>query len=116
MFIIFWRRWGIIGAAFLLAGFLVSFGLAKAFQPLFGGSPTSHWPWVFGLIFGFSIGALANWLFAVRVVEPKLDRPGSNPPVASSTIYFMPLRYWSFVILAIGVVFIVPNVNAALTR
>jgi len=117
VFIFFWRRWGILGLAFAVAGFLLSFGFSRIFDPFFGDSVSpSRWAAVFGLVAGFGLGALANWLFAVLVVERTLDKPHADPRVPSSTIYFMRLRYWSFVILGIGVVFLVPNVNAALNQ
>lgn len=101
--------------AFAVGGFLLSMGFGRLFDPFFSeGAEPSRWASVFGLIAGFSLGAFANWLFAVLVVEPKLDKPDADPPVATSTICFMRLRYWSFVILGIGLVLLVPNVNAAL--
>ena len=116
MFIIFWRRWGILGLPFAVVGFLLSVAFGELFQPFFDETPSGGWPSVFGLVVGFGLGALGNWLFATLVVEPKLDRPHADLPPPSSTIYFMRLRYWSFVILAIGVVFLIPNLNATLTR
>ncbi len=116
MFFIFWRRWGILGLAFLLGGFLVSVALSYLFRPVFNSATATGWPVVFGLLVGFGLGALANWLFAVLVVEPKLDRPNAEPPVPSSTLYFMRLRYWSFAILGIGAIFFIPNLYAVLRR
>jgi hypothetical protein len=116
MFFIFWRRWGILGLAFLVGGFLVSVALSYLFRPLFNSPTPTGWPLIFGLIVGFGAGALGNWLFAVLVVEPKLDRPNSEPPVATSTLYFMRLRYWSIAIVGIGAIFVIPSLYVVLTR
>jgi hypothetical protein len=115
VFIIIWRRWGPVGLLFLVLGFLIWVGLGAVIRAASGITATTGWYSVIALVIGFGIGAVANWLFAVRVVEPKLDRPGAVPPVPSSTLFFMPLRWWSIAILVVGVVFLVPNLIAALS-
>ena len=115
--LIIWQRWGPLGLIFAVLGFLLSAGVGWILRWLFGLDPAnSHWTSVVGLVVGFGVGALANWLFAVHVVEPRLDRLGTDSPAAPSTLFFLPLRYWTFGILVIGVVFLVPNLATALTE
>lgn len=110
MFLIIWQRWGHLGLAFLALGFGIWIGLGFALRAVLGN--TQSWWNVAALIVGFGLGALANWVFAVKLVEPRLDRPQDdlNPPPPRSTLFFLPLRHWTWVILAIGVVFLIPNV------
>ena len=115
MILIFWRRWGPVGLLFLVAGFLLWVALAAVIRAAFHISATVGWWNVFALIAGFGIGAFANWLFAIKVVEPRLDRPNAVPPPPSSTLYFLRLRHWTWVIAATGAVFLVPNAIAAAT-
>jgi hypothetical protein len=111
MFII-WRRWGPLGLLFLVLGFLLWVGLGAVIKSTLQITATTGWWSVIALVLGFGAGALANWVFAVRVVEPRLDRPqGAN--VAPSTLFFLPLRHWTWAIVAIGLLFLVPNVIAA---
>ncbi|MBG6054666.1 hypothetical protein IWX81_001056 [Salinibacterium sp. CAN_S4] len=110
MIIVLWRRWGPLGLVFLVLGFLVWVGVSALLRNLLDITATNGWWNVIALVFGFGLGAIANWLFAVKIVEPKLDRPDAFPKVESSTLFFLRLRHWSFAIAAIGVVFLVPNV------
>lgn len=113
--LIIWRRWGPVGLLFLALGFLLWVGLGAAWRAAFQITATTGWWSVGALVIGFGLGALANWLFAVKVVEPRLDRPGARPPVAPSTLFFLPLRRWTLAIVGIGVLFLVPNLIAAIT-
>lgn len=111
--LLIWRRWGPLGLLFLIGGFLLWVALGAAMRSAFQITATTGWWNVIALIIGFGVGAAANWIFAVKVVEPKLDRrSGAN--VASSALFFLSLRHWSWAILAIGLVFLVPNVIAAM--
>ena len=114
MFIVFWRRWGILGLAFLLVGFLLAFAVGAVIKASLHTTDLHGWWGPFGIVVGFGLGAFANWLFAVLLVEPRLDRPNAVSPPPVSTLYFMRLRYWTWVIVAVGVVFFVPNFLAAL--
>ncbi|MGV8852315.1 MAG: hypothetical protein ACOH1M_07085 [Rhodoglobus sp.] len=109
MIIVMWRRWGPAGLLFLALGFMLWVAVTTIIRAQFQITALNGWWNIFALVFGFSVGALANWFFAVKVVEPKLDRPNAFPKVDSSTLFLMPLRYWTFVILLIGMVFLVPN-------
>lgn len=113
--IIFWHRWGPLGLIFLVLGFMSWVALGALMRTTFQITATTGWWSVIALIIGFGFGAVANWIFSVKVVEPKLDRPNANPAPAASTLFFMPLRYWSITIAAIGVVFLVPNLIAAIS-
>ncbi|SOE64801.1 hypothetical protein SAMN06296378_1448 [Salinibacterium xinjiangense] len=109
MIIVMWRRWGPLGLVFLVFGFLVWVGVSALLRQQLHTTSVTGWWDVGALVFGFGIGAIANWFFAVMVVEPKLDRPNAFPKVASSTLFFLPLRHWSLAIVAVGVVFLIPN-------
>jgi hypothetical protein len=114
--IIIWRRWGPVGLVFLILGFLLWVGISQVIRASLHIVETTGWWSVIALVIGFGIGALANWLFAVNVVEPRLDRRNTETPRASSTLFFIPLRHWTWVIGAFGVLFLIPNAIAAATR
>ena len=115
MFIIIWRRWGPVGLLFLVAGFLLWVALASVIRSSLHIIATTGWWNVIALVVGFGVGAFANWLFAVKVVEPRLDKPNADPRPPSSTLFFLPLRHWTWVIVALGAVFLIPNLIAAAT-
>lgn len=111
-----WRRWGPMGLVFLALGLVLTVGIGNLMRVTFSlESKPGVWQ-VLSIVVGFGIGALANWLFAVKLVEPKLDKPDAYPPVPSSTLFFLPLRHWTWVIVAVGLVFAVANVIAAVQQ
>jgi hypothetical protein len=114
--IVFSRRWGPIGLGFLVIAFLAWVGLGWVIRAVSHITATTGWWNVDSLIIGFGFGAFANWLFAVKVVEPRLDRPDDVPRPPSSTLFFLPLRHWTWAIVALGVVFLIPNVLDVLSR
>lgn len=102
-----------MGLIFLVLGFLLWVGIGTIIREALHITATTGWWSVVSLVVGFGIGALANWLFAVKVVEPKLDQPNAFPPVPTSTLFFLTLRQWTWGIVALGGVFLVPNFLAA---
>ena len=112
--IVIWRRWGPLGLIFLVLGFLLWVAIAAVYREAFSVTEKTGWWQVASLIVGFGIGAAANWLFAAKVVEPRLDKPGAYPPVPASTLFFMTLRQWTWGIVAVGILFLIPNFFAAL--
>lgn len=113
LMVIIWRRWGPLGLLFLVAGFLLWVVIAAISRSAMHITATTGWWSVVSLIVGFGIGAAANYFVAVRVVEPRLDKRNTEAAKPPSTLFFLPLRRWTWVIVAIGLVFLVPNALAA---
>lgn len=107
MILIIWRRWGWIGLLFPVAGFLLWVGIGMGLRAAMQLDEVQGVWNLVALVIGFGVAAIASWLFTLRYIEPVLDRPSKNLP--RSTLFFMPVRYWAFVTVAIGLVFFVPN-------
>jgi hypothetical protein len=141
---IIWSRWGILVLPFVGIGVLLGFGLFAAFG--FAGNRNSSLTGVFigiGLILGAAAFYFFEKLVmrvhmdkpypvmltqqAVRLpdgtVQPPRQVPAINPETGqavwmkpSSTFFFVPVRFWPYVLAALGVVVVIVNAAAAATR
>jgi hypothetical protein len=96
-----------------VAGFALWVGLAAGYRAAVGIDAIQGVWNVVALAIGFGLASAANWIVAIRFVEPVLDKEDEGLP--RSTLFFIPVRYCTFLTAAIGLVFLVPNVIDILT-
>ena len=140
---IIWSRWGILVLPFVGLGVLLGFTLAAILGMTGGGSSVTGVFVGIGLILGAAAFYVFE-KFVMRVhldkpravmltqpavqlpdgtVQPARQVPAVNPETGqpiwvqpTSSLFFVPVRYWSYVLAGIGLVVIVVNAAGAATR
>ncbi|MHA6668478.1 hypothetical protein ACX3O0_06365 [Homoserinimonas sp. A447] len=107
MFLLIWRRWGWIAILFPVFGFVLWLAIGAGIRSAMHIDAIQGVWNLIALVIGFGIAGIASWVVAVRFIEPVLDDPSKNLP--RSTLFFLPVRYWAFVTVAVGLALLVPN-------
>jgi hypothetical protein len=109
---IVWSGWGILVIVFVVAAFLGDVSLVSLVAGAMGhGAPEA--PPLIARLVGFLpwVGAAAAAWFMGRKVNTKTEKvlidPETNEPVMLRTggghsLFFIPMQYWAFILLAVG--------------
>jgi hypothetical protein len=113
MGMIVWSGWGILVIVFVVAAFVGDVSLVSFVAGLMGHGTADAPPLIARLV-GFLpwVGAAAAAWFMGRKVNTKTEKvlidPETNEPVTLRTggghsLFFIPMQYWAFILLVIGV-------------